>query len=104
MDHQSRAEVSYKIESVRPSFSLSVRFLRIGSLLSFEKYHGVRDQYMVEFVKAEFFEKNPHKTKMTKNCQKWPKHRDFGLFKKIMSFVLSRICVKGKFFCFINIL
>ena len=58
---------------------------------------------MVEYVKAGFFGKNPHQTKMTKNGQKWPKHKDFGLFKKITSFVLSRICVKGKFFWFINI-
>ena len=41
---------------------------------------------------------------MTKNCQKWPQNMVFGLFKKIMSLVLSGICVKGKFLWFINIL
>ena len=30
---------------------------------------------------------------MTKNAQKWPKYMIFGLFKKILSLVLSRICV-----------
>ena len=41
---------------------------------------------------------------MTKNGQKWPKNRIFGLFKKIMSLVLSGICLKRKFLWFINIL
>ena len=41
---------------------------------------------------------------MTKNFQKWPKSRVFGLFKKIMSLVLSGICVKRRFLWFINIL
>ena len=31
---------------------------------------------------------------MTKNAQKWSKNMVFGLFKKIMSLVLSGICVK----------
>ena len=31
---------------------------------------------------------------MNKNAQKWPKNRVFRLFKKIMSLVLSEICVK----------
>ena len=31
---------------------------------------------------------------MTKYGQKWPKNMVFGLFKKIMSVVLSRISVK----------
>ena len=41
---------------------------------------------------------------MTKNGQKWSKNRGFELFKKIMSLVLSGICVKRKFLWFINIL
>ena len=41
---------------------------------------------------------------MTKNGQKWPKNMVFGLFKKIMSLVLSGICVKRKFLWFNNIL
>ena len=41
---------------------------------------------------------------MTKNGQKWPQNRVFGLFKEIMSLVLSGICVKRKFFWFIDIL
>ena len=43
---------------------------------------------------ARFFGKNPHQAKMTKNGQKWPKNKVFGLLKKIMSLVLSGICVK----------
>ena len=39
---------------------------------------------------------------MTKNGQKWPKNMVFGLFKKIMSLVLSGICVKRKFLWFIT--
>ena len=31
---------------------------------------------------------------MSKNGQKWPKNMVFGVFKKIMSLVLSGICVK----------
>ena len=41
---------------------------------------------------------------MTKTCQKYPQNKVFGLFKKIMSLVLSGICVKQKFSWFINIL
>ena len=41
---------------------------------------------------------------MTKNGQKWPKSVVFGLFKKIMSLVLSGICVKRKSLWLINIL
>ena len=41
---------------------------------------------------------------MTKNGQKWPKNRVFGLFKKITSLVLSEIGVTRKFLWFINIL
>ena len=41
---------------------------------------------------------------MTKKSQKWPKNRILGLFKKIMSLVLSGTCVKRKFLWFINIL
>ena len=41
---------------------------------------------------------------MTKIGQKWPQNRVFGLSKKIMSLVLSGICVKGKFLRLIIIL
>ena len=41
---------------------------------------------------------------MTKNGQKWLKNMVFGLFKKMVSLVLSGICVKWKFLWFINIL
>ena len=41
---------------------------------------------------------------MGKNDQKWPKNRVFGLFKKIITLVLSGICVERKFLWFINIL
>ena len=41
---------------------------------------------------------------MTKNGEKCPKNMVFGLFRKIMSLVLSGICVKLKFLWSINIL
>ena len=47
--------------------------------------------------RAGFFGKDPHRAKMAQN-------RVFGLFKKIMSLVLSGIYVKRKFLWFINIL
>ena len=50
-----------------------------------------------------FWKKSPL-GKITKNGQKCPKNRVFGLFKKIMSLVLSGICVKRKLLWFINIL
>ena len=43
---------------------------------------------------AEFFEKNPHRAKMTKNGRNVPKNMVFGLFKKFMSLVLSGFYVK----------
>ena len=54
--------------------------------------------------RARFFGKNPHRAKMTKNGQKWPKDRVFGRYKEIMSLFLSGIGVKLKFLWFINIL
>ena len=54
--------------------------------------------------RAGFFGKNPHKVRITKNGQKWPKNKDFSHFKKITSLVLSGISVKRKFVRFINIL
>ena len=47
--------------------------------------------------RAGFFGKDPNRAKMAQN-------RVFALFKKIMSLVLSGICVKRKFLWFINIL
>ena len=41
---------------------------------------------------------------MTKNGQKWPKNRVFGLVKKIMSLIFFVICVKRKSIWLINIL
>ena len=41
---------------------------------------------------------------MTKNGQNLSQNRVFRLFQKIMSLVLSGICVKQKFLWFINIL
>ena len=54
--------------------------------------------YMVVCDSQIFWKKSPS----GKNYQKWPKNRVFGLFKKIMSLVLSGICVKQKFLWFIN--
>ena len=41
--------------------------------------------------RAGYFGKNPYWAKMTKNGQKSPNNRAFGLFKKIPSLVLSGI-------------
>ena len=90
--------------SVRQSFRLSASFLRIGSLVFSETQYGVRGPYIITCDRARHFVKNPHRAKMTKNVQKWLQNRVFGLFKKIMSLVLSGICVKRKFLWFINIL
>ena len=80
--------------SVPPSLRLSVSFLRIRSLVFSETQYGVRSPYLVMCDIAGFYEKNPHRTKMTKNGQKWPKNMVLRLFKKITSLVLSGICVK----------
>ena len=89
--------------SIHPSVCL-VTFLGIGSLLFSKTYHVVRAPYVVVCDRARFFGKNPHRVKMTKIGQKWPKNSVFGLFKKIMSLVLSGISVKWKFLRFINTL
>ena len=82
-------EGSHKIGSVRPSFRLSLSFL--GSL---ETLHGVKGPYIVVCGRAGFFGKNLHQAKMTKNGQKVAQNMFFQLFKKIVSLVLSGICVK----------
>ena len=60
--------------------------------------------YSYMWQSRSFWKRNPHRAKMARIDQKWPKNRVFGLFKKIMSLVLSGICVKWKFLRFINIL
>ena len=60
--------------------------------------------YVVVCDRAGFFGKNPRRAKMTKNGQKWPENRLFGLFKKITSLVLPEIGVKRNFLWFLNIL
>ena len=77
-----------------PDGSYKVGF---GSLAFSETWHGVRGPYIVVCDRAGFFGKNPHRAKMAKNGQKWPKNMVFGLFNKITSLVLSVVCVKGKF-------
>ena len=54
--------------------------------------------------RAGFPQKNLHWERLTKNDQKWPQNRVFGLYKKIKSLTLSVIGVKRKFLWFINIL
>ena len=44
--------------------------------------------------RAGFFEKNSHLAETSKNVQKWFQNRVLGLFKKVMSLVLSGINVK----------
>ena len=100
MDPQLQLKGSYKTGSIHLSVLLSVSFLRIGSLVFSGTWHGVRGSYLVMCGRAGFFAKNPHRAKMVENGPK----RWFSLFKKIMSLVLSGICVKWKFLWFINIL
>ena len=80
LDPRPWPEGSYKIGSVRPSFHLSVSFLRIGSLVFSETQHGVRGPYIVMCDRAEFFRKNLHRAKMTKNGQKCPHKHGFWTF------------------------
>ena len=106
LDPRPCLEGSYKIGSVCQFVFLSVlplvRKLSWDWLISFFwNLTCVRGQYIVVCDRAGFFGKNPHRAKVVK---KWPKNMGFGLFKKIVSLVLSGICVKWKFLWFINIL
>ena len=88
-------EGPYKIGS----FRLSVKFSRnrpIGFFLNLAWCYG--PIYGCVWQSQIFWKKSPS----GKNYQKWPKNRVFGLFKKIMSLVLSVICVKQKFLWFSN--
>ena len=91
--------------SFHPSFRLAVTFLGIGLsfFFFFLKFSRLLGAHIWLYVTGpDFFGKNPHCAKMTQIDQKWPKNRDFGLSRKIMSLVLSGICVKWKFIRFIN--
>ena len=100
--HQSLAEERLLDPRPRlhPSFCLSLSFLRIASLAFSETQHAVKDRYIVVCDSQTFWKKYPS----GKNNLKWPQNMVFGVSKKIMSLVLSGICVKGKFLWFINIL
>ena len=84
--------------SIHLSFRVSGSFLRIDSLVFSETEHGVTGPYIVTCDSRIFWKNSPP----GKNNQKWPKNRVFRFFKKIMSLVLSGICVKRKFLWFIN--
>ena len=90
------------VGSVLQSIHLFVSFLGIGSLVFSETQRGVRGPYLVICDTDEFLRKNPHRVKITKNDQKWPKYRSFGLFKKIKSLLLSGIGVKQKVLMALN--
>ena len=112
LDPRLCPELSYEIESVYPSVLPSilpsvlpsVDFLRIGSLVFSQTYHGVRGPNIAVCDRVGFSGKNPHQVKMTKNGRKWLKNRVFECFKKIMSLVLSGIGLKLNFLWFISIL
>ena len=84
LDPQPWLKGSYEIGSARlsfhPSVLPSVRFLRIGSLVFSETWHGVRGPYIVVCDRARFSWKSPRWAKMTKNSQKWPKNMIFWSF------------------------
>ena len=90
------------VGSVLQSIHVTVIFLGIGSLVFSETQRGVRGPYLVICDTDEFLRKKPHRVKITKNDQKWPKNRIFGLFKKIKSLLLSGIGVKQKVFMALN--
>ena len=58
LEPRPRPEGSYKIGFVRPSFCLSLSFLRIGSLNFSETWYGVRGPYIVVCDTAGFFGKS----------------------------------------------
>ena len=59
LDSRPQSERSYKVGSVRLSFHLSIGFLRIGSLVFSENYHGVRGPYIVVCDSQIFWTKSP---------------------------------------------
>ena len=102
LDHWPRPEGSFKIGSVRPSVLPSVRRFSRDLLVRFfwNLAWCYGPIYSCVWQSRIFWKKSPS----GKNDQKWAKNMVFGLFKKIMSLVLSGICVKWKFLWFINIL
>ena len=82
----------FLFEPPASSFRMSESFLRSGSLVFFWN--------LACMTEPDFLEKIP----IGQKWPKWSKNKVFGLFKKIMSLVLSGICVKWKFLRFINIL
>ena len=90
------------VGSILQSIHVAVIFLGIGSLVFSETQLGVRGPYLVICDTDEFLRKKPHRVKITKNDQKWPKNRIFGLFKKIKSLLLSGIGVKQKVLMALN--
>ena len=79
--------------SFHSSFHLYVSFLRIGSLFFSETQHAVRGPSIV-ICDSWIFWKTFLLPKNGQNGSKMTQKRVFGLFKKIMSLVLSGICVK----------
>ena len=73
---------SLNFSLVHPSFNICICFLKVGSLIFSETWHGVTSLYLVICERAGFFWENPHWPKVTKSGQKWSKHRVFGLFKE----------------------
>ena len=69
LDSRPQSEGSYKVGSVRLSFHLSIGFLRIGSLVFSENYHGVRGPYIVVCDSQIFWTKSP----LGKIDKKWSK-------------------------------
>ena len=95
MDPQPRPEGSYEIGSVRlsifpsgrPSFNLSVSFLRIGSLVFSKPLHGVRGPCHVVLDIVGFFLKKLFAPKIRKMGQKCNENRVFKIYWKIWSLI-----------------
>ena len=101
-------EGSYEVGSVclsfHPSFSLSISFLRRGSLVFLKLSMVLGAHIKLCVTEWEFFEKIPIRQKWPKMVKNGPKNSVWGLFKKIKSLFLSAIGLKWKFLWSINIL
>ena len=94
-----------RVSALPPTFPCVAKFSWnwVNTFFGNLAYYTVRGPSVVICDRARFFGKNPYRVKLTNNGQKWPKNRVLELFKKMMSLVLSGICIKWKFVRFVNI-
>ena len=80
-------EGSNKIVSVRPSFHLSISFLRIGSLVFSETQYAVRGPYIIICDYQIFWKKSPSGKNDTKWSKMTPKQDFWSFYENHISFV-----------------